>query len=93
MPTGGVRPRDLDLALVDTALLLVGRLRRQLERAASEREWAGPDVADIEELARAQQLEARLRVLHNQVRAAAVPAGPIGRQLSRFYEVPGQEDS
>jgi hypothetical protein len=93
MPTGGVRPRDLDHVLVDTALLLVGSLRRQLERAVSEREWAGPDVADIEELARTQQLEARLRVLQDQLRAAAVPAGPIGPQLSRFYEVPGQEDA
>jgi hypothetical protein len=94
MPTTrDARPRDLDQALVETALLLVGRLRRQLEHAAGEQQWAGPDAADVEELARARQLEARLKALHEQARAAAMLAAPIGRQPSRYHEVPGQEDA
>jgi hypothetical protein len=93
LTTGGARPRDLDQALVDTALLLVGRVRRQLEHAASEQQWAEPDAADVEELARARQLEARLKLLQEQVRAGGVPAAPAGRQPSRYYEVPGQEDA
>jgi len=93
MPTqGGARSSELDQILVDTVLLLVGRARRQLEHAASEQQWAGPDAADVEELAGARQLEARLKALQEQVRAEAVPAAAIGRQVSRYYEVPGQED-
>jgi hypothetical protein len=93
LTTGDARLRDLDQALVDTALLLLGRIRRQLEHAASEQQWAGPDAADVEELARARQLEARLRAVQEQIRAGVVPAAPIGRQPSRYHEVPGQEDA
>jgi hypothetical protein len=93
MPThGGARSSELDQVLVDAVLLLVGRARRQLERAASEQQWAGPDAADVEELAGARQLEARLKLLQEQFQAEAMRAAPIGRQVSRYYEVPGQED-
>jgi hypothetical protein len=93
LTTSGTRPRDLDQALIDTALLLVERARRQLERGATEQEWAEPEAADIDDLVRARQLEARLKVLQEQVRAVAVPAAPVGPQPSRYYEVPGQEDA
>jgi hypothetical protein len=93
LTSSGTRPRDLDQALLDTALLLVERLRRQLESAAGEQAWAGLDAADVDELARARQLEARLRALQEQVRTQISPVAPAGRQPSRYYEVPGQEDA
>jgi hypothetical protein len=90
------RLTHIEHVLVEITSLLVDRARGQLER---EVETAGENTTDqhaVGDLRRLQELEKQLRAirrefgLHESHRAAPSPTGP---QVSKFYEVPGQEDA
>ena len=84
MPTTSAgRTHELDQVLVDVALLLVERTRKQLEGEAAE----------SDELRRARELEDRLKSIREHLPAPMPLAAEVGRQPSRFYETPGQEDA
>jgi hypothetical protein len=78
--------------LVEVTSLLVDRARRELERevaAAPDSDAAATDLRRVRELE--DELREVQRELHHDTQAA-VPSAP-GRVVSRFYEVPGQEDA
>ena len=78
------RYTHLEKVLVEVTSILIERARLQLEREASS------DDAAAAELRRVQELEQELRVIRHEF---GLPPVPSGRQVSKFYEVPGQEDA
>lgn len=78
-----VRYTHIERVLVEAASLLIERARIQLERDPE-------DEAAAAELRRVRELEQELRVIRHEF---GLPPVPTGRQVSRFYEVPGQEDA
>jgi hypothetical protein len=69
----------IEQVLVEATSLLVERARQELEGDAE----AGDKVQ------RLRALESELNVIREELTRAHTP---VGRQVSRFYEVPGQED-
>jgi hypothetical protein len=88
VPTVAANRTDVERVLVEVTSLLLERARLQLEREVD----AGHDAA-ADELRRMRDLEDALQAIR-QERTAAVPTSvPLHREVSRFYEVPGQEDA
>ena len=81
MPTVSSTQARIETVLVETASLLVERARMQAEREGD----AGSDLVRLRELG--DQLQA---IRDEIARNAVVP--DVGPQLSRYYDVPGQED-
>ena len=94
VPTAAANQTSVEQVLVEATSLLLQRARTELER---EVEIAGDAArSDISStLLRVRELEATLWTIRQERGiAGAVPAPDAHpRQVSRFYEVPGQEDS
>ena len=90
MPTIAANRTDVERVLVEVTSLLLERARMQLEREVD----AGQQTA-ADELRRMRDLQDALQAIRQErAVAAAVPAPvPLQREVSRFYEVPGQEDA
>jgi hypothetical protein len=84
---------DVEQVLVEVASLLLERARMELERAVgADDASASSDAAS--NLARMRELEDALRAVRRARSVAGPPAATAsGRQVSKFYEVPGQEDA
>ena len=81
MPTVSSSQAGIEKVLIEAASLLVERARTQAEREGD----AGSD------LARLRELEDQLQAIRDRLaEPAASPS--VGPQLSRYYDVPGQED-
>jgi hypothetical protein len=93
MPTVAVNRTDVEWVLVDVVSLLLERARIELEReVAAAGDSARHEAASS--LVRMRELEAALRTIRQQVSGAGpVTASVPGPQVSKFYEVPGQEDA
>jgi Mg2+ and Co2+ transporter CorA len=91
MATTRTRAR-VEEVLLETASLLVERARREIER---EIEAAPDSDAAAADLRRVGELEGELREIQRELRddARATELSARGRVVSRFYEVPGQEDA
>jgi hypothetical protein len=76
----------IEKVLVEAASLLLERARTELEREATI-----PGEPSVE-LRRLRELEAELLAIRQEF-ARLAEAAALGPQLSRYYEVPGQEDS
>ena len=81
MPTVSSTRAGIEKVLVEAASLLVERARTQAERDG--------DVGS--DLARLRELEDQLQAIRDQI-ARTTPVPSVGPQLSRYYDVPGQED-
>jgi uncharacterized membrane protein YccC len=90
MPTIAANRTDVERVLVEVTSLLLERARVQLEREVD----AGQQTVS-DELRRMRDLLETLQAIRQErAVAAAVPAPvPLQREVSRFYEVPGQEDA
>ena len=93
MPTVAEHRTDIQRVLVDATSLLLERARIELERqVAAAGDSASQEVASS--LVRFGELEAALRTIRQELSVAGrVTTSMPGRQVSRFYEVPGQEDA
>ena len=78
----------IEKVLVEAASLLVTRARAQLEREVEVDASADSSA----ELRRLRELEEELLAIREGLPRAAMAHSP-GPQLSRYYDVPGQEDS
>ncbi len=90
MPTIAANRTDVEQVLVEVTSLLLERARVQLEL---ELDAGQQRVSD--ELRRMRDLLDALQAIRQErAVAASVPAPvPLQREVSRFYEVPGQEDA
>jgi hypothetical protein len=80
---------DVERVLVDVTSLLLERARIELEREVQAAgDSAGADATSS--LVRMRELEGVLQTIRKQ-QSVAMPVP--GRQVSKFYEVPGQEDA
>jgi hypothetical protein len=75
--------------LVDVTTLLVERARVQLEREVQ----GNPDPVASDHLRRMTQIEKDLVALRRELGMLVAGEPLAGRQVSKFYEVPGQEDA
>jgi hypothetical protein len=90
MSSVAISRTEVERVLVEATSLLLERARIQLQREVE----AGDDAA-AGSLVRMRELEDALRAIrqeHAVMSAVAVPV-PLERQVSRYYEVPGQEDA
>jgi len=88
MSTTTTRQTHMEQILIEVTSLLVDRARIQLETAT--------DAHAAADLRRLQELEKELRAIRREFglhESAIHNASPPGPQVSRFYEVPGQEDA
>ena len=93
MPTAADHRTDIERVLIDATSLLLERARIELEReVAAAGDSATQEAASS--LVRFGELEAALRIMRQELSVAGPAATTMpGRQVSRFYEVPGQEDA
>jgi hypothetical protein len=87
MPTVAANRTDVERVLIEVTSLLLERARVELEHEVD----AGHDTA-TDQLRRMRDLEDALKAIRQERAAAPAPA-PLHREVSRFYEVPGQEDA
>ena len=80
------RIERIEKVLVEAASLLVERARAEVERGVDSSGEPTP------ELRRLRDLEHELEAIRQNFTRTAVAAS-VGPQLSRYYDVPGQEDS
>jgi hypothetical protein len=86
---------NIEQVLIKATSLLVECARRELEREVEAARESGIDRTAASDLGRMRELEEELRAIRRElglVGAARTPTGPA-RQVSKFYEVPGQEDA
>jgi hypothetical protein len=86
------RQVHLEHVLVEVTSLLVDRARIQLEREVE----SSPDETAAADLRRLHELEKELRAIRRELGVHdpdKQTTTPGGRQVSKFYEVPGQEDA
>jgi hypothetical protein len=82
----------MEQVLIEVTTFLVDRARVQLEREVE----SSTEQSAVGELRRLHELEKELRAVRRDFGLAdspAAPSSPSGPQVSRFYEVPGQEDA
>lgn len=90
MPTIAANRTDVERVLVEVTSLLLERARVQLEREVD----AGQQTVSDELRRMRDLLDALQAIRQERAVAASVPAPvPLHREVSRFYEVPGQEDA
>jgi hypothetical protein len=85
----------IEEVLVEVTSLLLERGRLELERELEAAGELNRDQNAVNDLRRMQELDAELRAIRQEfglVTPAPAPAS-TGRQVSKFYEVPGQEDA
>ena len=91
MTTAASRRLHIEHVLVEVTSLLVERARAQLERESTT------DESAANQLRRLNGLEQELQAIRHEIgliaAASNVPTSAEGRQVSRFYDVPGQEDA
>jgi hypothetical protein len=94
MPTVSANRTDVEQVLVEVTSLLLERARVELEREVQAGTDSNNDDA-TSNLRRMRELEEALRSIRQErATAAAAPAPePHHREISRYYEVPGQEDA
>jgi hypothetical protein len=92
MATSSSTQARIEKVLVEAASLLVERARTQIEREIAAASDSSPDESHDAELQRLRVLEDELAAIREQFARTTVAAA-IGPQLSRYYDVPGQEDS
>jgi len=88
MSTTSTRQTHMEQVLIEVTSLLVDRARIQLESAT--------DANAASDLQRLHHLEKELNAIRREfglLESARVSASTPGPQVSRFYEVPGQEDA
>jgi hypothetical protein len=93
VPTVADHRTEVEQVLVDVTSLLLERARIELER---EVETAGESATAeaANSLLRMRKLEDALRTIRRERSVAGQVSEPVsGRQVSKFYEVPGQEDA
>ena len=92
MSTTAARQTHIEQVLIEATSFLLDRARVQLEREAggSDGDTAASDLRRLLEVDKA--LHAIRREL-GMPESGATPAPLPERQVSRFYEVPGQEDA
>jgi hypothetical protein len=83
------RQVHLDQLLIEVTSLLVDRARIQLERDVA----AADDPTAPGDLQRLREMEHKLRAIRKDFGLTDAPPSAPERQVSRFYEVPGQEDA
>jgi hypothetical protein len=95
MSTAVASQTDVERVLVEVTSLLLECARIELEREVEAARDSSRNDAAAGNLRRMRELEDTLRAIRQEhVLAAAVPAPiPVQREVSRFYEVPGQEDA
>jgi hypothetical protein len=84
------RQTHIEQVLVEVTSLLVERARVQLEHEVED----GRDSRH--DLERMHQAEKELRAIRRELGLPESPSDsppPAGRQVSKFFEVPGQEDA
>ena len=77
--------------LVEAAALLIERARKEMEREVQEADESAA-AALRGDLQRARDLETRLHVLRDLWPDSGALTASQGRQVSRYYDAPGQED-
>ena len=92
MPTVSSTQARIEKVLVEAASMLVERARTELEREAASSGDSSPGRTDESELRRLRDLEAELQAIRLEFARSAVLTA-TGPQLSRYYDVPGQEDA
>jgi hypothetical protein len=93
--TTTVRQAHIEQVLIEVTSLLVDRARIQLQREVEAAGGASTDPSASGDLRRLHEMDKKLRAIRREVGLAepgTAPA-PAERQVSRFYEVPGQEDA
>ena len=95
MPSVATSQTDVERVLVEVTSLLLERARIELEREVDAARDSSSSDAASGSLRRMRELEDTLRAIRQEhILAGAVPAPvPLHREISRFYEVPGQEDA
>ena len=92
MSTTAARQTHIEQVLIEATSFLLDRARVQLEREAG-----GSDGdAAASDLRRLLEVDKALRSIRHELgmpESGATPAPLPERQVSRFYEVPGQEDA
>jgi hypothetical protein len=93
MPTVTASRTDVERVLVEVTSLLLERARVELEREVEAARDSSSDAAG--NLRRMRELEDALRAIRQERSiTGGVPTPlPLHREVSRFYEVPGQEDA
>jgi hypothetical protein len=93
MPTVAASRTEVEQVLIDVTSLLLERARAELEREVEAGSDSGTNEA-ASSLLRMRKLEDTLRTIRQQRSVAGQVSAPAsGRQVSRFWEVPGQEDA
>ncbi len=96
MSTTISRQTHLEQLLIEVTSLLVDRACIQLEREVAALGGSNTDESAPKALRRLHELEKELHSIRQDFGledADAAPHAPAGRQVSKFYEVPGQEDA
>jgi hypothetical protein len=89
MPTVAAHRTEVEQVLVDVSSLLLERARLELEREVEAAgDSATPEAASS--LLRMRKLEDALRTIRSE---RSVAGQVSGRTISKYYEVPGQEDA
>jgi hypothetical protein len=91
MSTLAASQTEVERVLVEVTSLLLERARIDLEREVDARRDSSRNDTAAAGLRRMRELEDALRAIR-QERAAPAPVS-LQREVSRFYEVPGQEDA
>ena len=87
-----IKQTRVEQLLVEVTTLLVERARAQLEREVAE----GNDETAVIQLRRLHEMDKELRAVRRDLglhESASANEPPQPRQVSKFYEVPGQEDA
>ncbi|MDQ6674128.1 MAG: hypothetical protein M3069_25875 [Chloroflexota bacterium] len=94
MSTVAGSPTHIERVLVEVTSLLLVRARIEVEREVEAAHDSSGEGAAAGELRRMRELENELRALRQDLAVmGAVPAPVPLLQVSRFYDVPGQEDA
>jgi hypothetical protein len=95
MPTATANQTDVERVLVEVTSLLLERARAEAEREVEAARGSSRGDAAARALERMRELEDTLRAIQRE--RAVADAGrapvPLHREVSKFYEVPGQEDA
>jgi hypothetical protein len=96
MSTTITRQTHMEQILIEVTSLLVDRACIQLEREVAALGGSNTDKSAANALRRLHELEKELHAIRQELgleHPSAASASPPGRQVSKFYEVPGQEDA
>ena len=91
MSTTAARQTHIEQVLIEATSFLLDRARAQMERDAGT---SGSEDAAAADLQRLLEVDKALRAVRREFGMSDMSHEPTSeRQVSRFYEVPGQEDA